>query len=258
MNEDQRSLRNDVYIKYVSMGHAPRQYTYFLVHPSYDGELYLRNQLFAIMINMMLESATELENKISPLFRRATDLNEGGSIKHLSFIRMYLDGVAHALREMTNDELIMTQYFRDQFQHGTPTYANREFSRVKILIDGSVRTIKMPTEEVHDTVNRILGESNNPVRYHEVWTPMRHRFTDCISMYWQISRIICNNEYMNLVHQEIYANRTDLALEYFPTDSFIKLHMFYVMNGEKPTLRSLRAEQIRVGRPPPDPVFHIR
>lgn len=220
LTDEQRNVCNRVLGDMWAMGHPTRQYLFYLVAPSLDGEQYLRNMIFCHMADSLLEAAAEIENRINGLRRSAEQLGLVGAAKHCVFWKAYADGIAHSFTPLTDDELIFIQHFRDQFLHGREFgYAERRTVHQKR--GNAIVNIRVNTEEIGEKIGNMAEKGGG---WQGVLLDLRRRYSVFESFFWTLSACLNVNEYNQLLRREIYENRTDLMRVVLEGDDFMTTH----------------------------------
>lgn len=167
-----------------------------LWHSDFDTQPEIRNKLFVLLINGMLDASWEFKVRLNALQREAEKLQSRTALHYLPVFSAHIALVNDMVCEFTREEMIYMTELRNQWLHGTWTEVHKTSRTVYFGRERRIVREKLPSKEYWE----ITRVARMPVDDH--LTPLRERLTNKKTFLWAVTMSWMTNPAIISVVQE--------------------------------------------------------
>jgi hypothetical protein len=194
----ENSMANKVLAVCLATTSVTNAWTLPLFDAAFNQEPELRNRLFCLLVNGLLDSGWEYRVRINGLKIDARKLQILAAPFYLEMFEKYLALAVDILEIFSRDEMIMLKDCRDQWLHGHWTEVHKENRTILYVEKGTIIRKKVSWVEFNQALERMF----KPGVDHAL-TELRRRFCDYRTFFWAVDRPLSAPVTRDLIQKDL-------------------------------------------------------
>lgn len=165
---------------------------------AFDKEPVLRNKLFCLLVNGLIDSGYEYRARINGLKIEARKLKMLAAPFYLDIFEKYLALGVDILEIFSRDEMIMLKECRDQWLHGHWAEVHKENRTISYAERGRILRVKIPSIEYNKTFEKMFAPGVD-----HALMGMRKRFCEYRTFFWSVDRVLSTQAVKGSIQKDL-------------------------------------------------------
>lgn len=201
-------VANRVMACFSALGGLSNTWMEYLISPKFDRQPELRNKIFCIYVNGLVDACLEFDSRLHELAHKARQAGSERAVYYVEMLKAYYSGAVDMLSIFERHEMVFLLETRHQFVHGHWREIHREARDVRYVKNRKLVTDKKVEKAAFDALHRQAFRTPEDTD-DSVIEGLRERFYRHKTLFWSVNERFRQPQAHVLIQKDILNPRPE-------------------------------------------------